>query len=47
MIHSALAINYFGQDDWLLGIVARCIDAQWKVPNSYFSIISVITVLLL
>lgn len=48
MIHSALAINYFGQDDWLLGIVTRCIDSQWKVPNpSYFSIISVITVVLL
>lgn len=48
MIHSALAINYFGQDDWLLGIVACCIDSQWKVPNSsYFSIISVITALLL
>lgn len=48
MIHSALAINYFGQDDWLLGIIACHIDSQWKVPNSsYFSIISVITVLLL
>lgn len=41
MIHSALAINYFSQDDWLLGIVTYCIDSQWKVPNSsYFSIIS-------
>lgn len=48
MIHSALAINYFGRDDWLLGIIACHIDSQWKVPNSsYFSIISVITVLLL
>lgn len=48
MIHSALAINYFGQDDRLLGIIACCIDSQWKVPkSSYFSMISVITVLLL
>ena len=46
MIHSALAINYFGQDDWLLGIVACCVDSQQKMPDSsYFSIISVITVL--
>lgn len=48
MIHSALAISCVGQDNWLLGIIARCIDSQRKVPNpAYFSIISVIAALLL
>lgn len=48
MIHSALAISCFGQDNWLLGTIAFCIDSQRKVPNpSYFSIISIRAVLLL
>lgn len=48
IIYSALAIRCFGQDNRLLGIIVCCIDSQRKVPNpSYFSIISVIAVLLL
>lgn len=45
MIHPALVINCFGQDNRLLGIAVCCIDSEWKVPNpSYFSIISVMAV---